>query len=60
MDSSKLGHKEQKIISAIKSLTENRAYAIVEIVIRAGSIELVQISEKIKLDVQREEPEQTV
>lgn len=60
MDRCKLGHKEQKIISAIKNLTENRAYATVEIVIRAGSIELVQISEKIKLDVQREEPEQTV
>lgn len=59
MDSYKPGHKEQKILSAIKTLTENRAYAIVEIVIRAGSIELVQISEKIKLDVQREEPEQT-
>lgn len=60
MDSSKLGHKEQKIISAIKNLTQNSAYATVEIVIRAGSIELIQISEKIKLDVPREEPEQTV
>lgn len=53
---SKLNHNEKFILDKIKSLTENGAYATVEIIIVAGSIELVQVSEKYKLPEQREQP----
>ena len=53
---SKLNHNEKFILDKIKSLTENGCYATVEIIIVAGSIELVQISEKHKMPEQREQP----
>ena len=49
--------RTQELMSIIKNLTENQGYAKVEIIIRAGSIELVTISQKYKFEAQeREEP----
>ena len=52
----KLSNNEKFVLDKIKNLTENGSYATVEIIIVAGSIELVQISEKHKLPEQREQP----
>lgn len=53
--------RTQELICLINNLTENQAYANVEIVIRAGSIELVTISQKYKFEAhEREEPGQNL
>ena len=53
------GSHDQLILEKIKTLTEKRAYATVEIIIVDGFIETIEISEKFKLRSKRKASAET-